>query len=121
MTAVIALEHTRMWPGAVADALVAWQEAVLIGTADRHFSRCPCDECSGNAPRRRLHQALVALPPWAGAHLYALVLPIDRYHLRRTSPAPLVSPDSHGPWWQHRLRRDTTSAPRARADPGSRA
>jgi hypothetical protein len=67
MTAVIALEHTRMWPGAVADALAAWQEAALLGTADRLFRRCECDECTGNAPRWRLHQALLALPSWAGA------------------------------------------------------
>lgn len=109
MTAVTALEHTRMWPGAVADALVAWQEAALIGTADRHFARCECDECTGNAPRWRLHQALVTLPSWAGAHLYALVLPVDRYYLRRTSPVPFISPDSHGAWWQHRRRRDDGS------------
>lgn len=34
MAAVISLEHTRMWPGAVATALAAWQEAALTGTAD---------------------------------------------------------------------------------------
>ena len=32
MTAVIALEHTRMRPGEVAASLVAWQAAVLLGT-----------------------------------------------------------------------------------------
>ncbi|NUW45024.1 hypothetical protein [Nonomuraea rhodomycinica] len=80
---MIALEHTRMWPGAVADALVAWQHATLPGTADRLFHRCLCDECTGDAPRRRLQQALLALPPWAGRQLYALVLPIDRYSISR--------------------------------------
>ncbi|MFI7617487.1 hypothetical protein ACIBP6_40330 [Nonomuraea terrae] len=83
MSAVIALEHTRMWPGAVAQALVAWQEAALVGTAERLLRRCACDECTGAAPRHRLQQALIALPPWARPHLYALVLPLDEYYVRR--------------------------------------
>ncbi|MBE1589578.1 hypothetical protein H4W80_007836 [Nonomuraea angiospora] len=67
MAAVIALEHTRMWPGTVAAALVAWP------------------------------------------HLYALVLPIDSYYLRRTSPMPPTSPDSDWAWWQRRLRSEDRS------------
>jgi hypothetical protein len=102
MAAVIALEHTRMWPGAVAAALVAWQEAALTGTADRVSFRCGCHECTGDAPRRRLRQALLGLPPQAGAHLYALVLPVDLYYLRRTSAMPYMSPDADGAWWQRR-------------------
>lgn len=62
----------------------AWQEAALVGTADQVFVRCECHECSGEAPRRRLQQALIGLPPWARRHLYALVLPLDLYYLRRT-------------------------------------
>ncbi|MEV4367607.1 hypothetical protein AB0J71_11095 [Nonomuraea sp. NPDC049637] len=112
MAAVIALEHTRMWPGAVAAALVAWQEAVLMGTVDRAFFRCVCEECTGDAPRRRLQQALIGLPPWAGAHLYALVLPLDLYYLRRTSPMSPTSPESDWTWWQQRRRREDPSAQR---------
>lgn len=102
MGAVIALEHTLMWPGAVADALVAWQAAVLTGTAERVFRGCECPECTGDAPRSRLQQALDRLPPWAGAQLYALVRPVDVYYLRRTSPMSPVSPDSDWAWWQRR-------------------
>ncbi|GAA4983341.1 hypothetical protein GCM10023334_113500 [Nonomuraea thailandensis] len=109
MTAVITLEHTRMWPGAVAAALVAWQEAALMGTADRVFFKCECHECTGDAPRRRLQQALIGLPPWARPHLYALVLPIDLYYLRRTSPTPPTSPDSDWAWWQRRRWRENQS------------
>jgi hypothetical protein len=32
MTAVIALEHTQMPPGTVAEVLLAWMQAVLPGT-----------------------------------------------------------------------------------------
>jgi hypothetical protein len=87
---------------AVAAALAAWQEAALVGTADRLLRWCECDECSGDAPRWRLHQTLVALPAWARPHLFALVLPVDRYYLRRTSPALPASPDSDRAWWQRR-------------------
>ncbi|WP_146103997.1 hypothetical protein [Nonomuraea solani] len=100
---MIALEHTRMWPGVVGASLVAWQEAVLIGTADRVVGRCLCEECTGDAPRRRLHRALTALPSWAGPYLYGLVLPIDHYYLSRTAPNPYAPPDR--PWWQRRLIR----------------
>jgi hypothetical protein len=110
MAAVIALEHTRMRPGTVATALVAWQEAALTGTADRVFFRCQCEECTGDAPRWRLQQALIDLPPWARAHLYTLVLPIDLYYLRRTSPMPPTSPDSKWAWWQRRLQRESRRA-----------
>lgn len=110
MAAVITLEHTRMWPGAVAAALTAWQEAALTGTADRVFFKCECRECTGDAPRRRLQRALIGLPPWARPHLYALVLPVDLYYLRRTSPMPPTSPDSNWTWWQQRSQREDRSA-----------
>ncbi|MEU8380811.1 hypothetical protein [Streptosporangium sp. NPDC048865] len=100
MAAVIALEHTRMRPGAVAEALLAWTQAVLPGGVDRIAPRCMCPECRGDAPRRRLEQALVALPGWARPYLYALVLPIDRRFLARTAADPHASPE--WPWWQRR-------------------
>ncbi|YCK32713.1 hypothetical protein ACNF49_00985 [Actinomadura sp. ATCC 39365] len=107
---MITLEHTRMWPGAVATALAAWQEAALMGTAGRVFFRCECEECTGDAPRQRLQQALTDLPPWARSRLYALVLPVDLYYLRRTSPMLHTSPDSDWAWWQRRGRRKDPSA-----------
>ncbi len=100
MAAVTALEHGRMRPGEVAQALVAWQAAVFMGTADHVEVICMCPECSGDAPRWRLQRALTALPPWARPHLGALILPLDRYFLSRTSPDLQAPP--HLPWWQRR-------------------
>ena len=71
MTAVITLEHTRMRPGEVATALLAWTQAVVPGTVDRIAPTCMCPECCGDAPRQRLEQALIALPQWAQSHPYA--------------------------------------------------
>ncbi|GII63399.1 hypothetical protein Skr01_34840 [Sphaerisporangium krabiense] len=100
MAAVIRLEHTRMRPGEIAEALLAWAQAVVPGTVDRIAPTCMCPECSGVAPRWRLEQALMALPPWARPYLYSLVLPLDRRFLARTSLDPHASPES--PWWQRR-------------------
>lgn len=100
MAAVITLEHTRMWPGEVAAALLAWTQAVVPGTVDRIAPTCMCPECRGDGPRLRLEQALIALPRWAKPYLYALVLPIDRRFVARTFPDPHASPES--PWWQRR-------------------
>ncbi|GAA3100332.1 hypothetical protein [Streptosporangium carneum] len=100
MAAVIALEHTRMRPGTVAGALLAWMQAVVPGSVDRIGPGCMCPECCGDAPRQRLEQALTALPRWARPYLYALILPIDRRFLARTSPDPHASPE--WPWWQQR-------------------
>jgi hypothetical protein len=38
MAAVITLEHTRMRPGEVAAALLAWTQAVVPGTVDQRES-----------------------------------------------------------------------------------
>ncbi|NRQ34631.1 hypothetical protein HII36_22735 [Nonomuraea sp. NN258] len=103
MAAVIALEHTRMRPGAVSSALIAWQNAALTGTADRARHLCMCDECTGHAPRWRLQQAPTWLPPWARPHLYGLVLPVDRSYLLRTVPCGPWSPESTWAWWQRRF------------------
>ncbi|GAA0845647.1 hypothetical protein ACFQVD_27165 [Streptosporangium amethystogenes subsp. fukuiense] len=101
MAAVIALEHTRMRPGTVAEALLAWTQAVVPGSVARIGPGCICPECCGDAPRQRLEQALIALPRWAKPYLYGLILPIDRRFLARTSPNPHASPE--WPWWQQRL------------------
>jgi hypothetical protein len=103
MTAVVTLEHTRMRPGLVATSLLAWTQAVVPGTTDRLAPTCMCPECSGDAPRSRLQQALIALPSWASPYLYVLILPIDSRFLARTSPNPRASPG--WPWWQQRRRR----------------
>ncbi|GAA3411985.1 hypothetical protein GCM10018952_22900 [Streptosporangium vulgare] len=100
MAAVVTLEHTRMRPGEVAEALLAWTQAVVPGTADRIAPACTCPECRGDGPRRRLEQALTTLPRWAKPYLYALVLPIDRRFVARTLPDPHASPE--WPWWQRR-------------------
>ncbi len=100
MAAVVTLEHTRMRPGGVAEALLAWTQAVAPGTADRIAPTCMCPECCGNGPRQRLEQALTTLPRWANPYLYALVFPIDRRFIARTLPDPHASPE--WPWWQQR-------------------
>lgn len=101
MTAVVALEHTRLRPGEIAASLAAWRDAVLPGTLDRLAPACMCPECSGDAPRRRLDRALAALPRWARPHLYALVLPLDRRFRALTAPDPHAPPD--WPWWRRRV------------------
>ncbi|MER5644735.1 hypothetical protein [Streptosporangium sp. NPDC002524] len=100
MAAVITLEHTRMRPGEVAEALLAWTQAVVPGTTDRIAPTCMCPECCGDEPRQRLEQALTILPHWANPYLYALILPIDRRFIARTLPDPHASPE--WPWWQRR-------------------
>ncbi|MBG0827650.1 hypothetical protein HS041_07725 [Planomonospora sp. ID67723] len=102
MAAVVALEHTRMRPGEVAAALLAWMQAVLPGTADRIAPTRMCPECCGDEPRRRLEQALAALPHWARPHLYTVIFSIDGRFIARTSPNPRASPE--WPWWQQRRR-----------------
>ncbi|MCT9934951.1 hypothetical protein N5079_32565 [Planotetraspora sp. A-T 1434] len=104
MTAIIELEHSRMRPGQVAEALHAWMAAAVPGSAHRIAANvCMCPECCGDGPRGRLEDAMRALPAWAKPYLYGLVLPIDRRFVFRTFPDPLVSQDI--PWWQRRRRR----------------
>ncbi|WP_133061689.1 hypothetical protein [Streptosporangium minutum] len=103
MAAVIALEHTLLEPGEVAEALRAWTRDVIPGTMTRLPPTCSCPGCSWeDDPRGDLERILIALPRWARPYLYSLVLPIDRSFLARTSPDPRASPDR--PWWRQRRR-----------------
>lgn len=96
MTAVIALEHTQMPPGTVAEVLLAWMQAVLPGTTTRIAPGCVCPERSGDAPGQRLEQALTALPPWARPYLSSLITPIDKSFLARTSQTRTSHQTGHG-------------------------
>ncbi len=107
MAAVVTLEHTRMRPGEVAAALLAWTQAVVPGTSGRISPTCVCPECSGTEPRGRLERALNALPVRARRSLYALLLPVDRRFLALTCPDAYASPE--WPWWE---RRTSLSLPR---------
>ncbi|MEU7002986.1 hypothetical protein [Nonomuraea sp. NPDC046570] len=103
MAAVIAVEHTLLWPGEVAAALLAWTRDVIPGTTTQLLPQCSCLGCSWEPdPRGEVERMLTALPRWAKPYLYSLVLPIDRSFLARTSPDPRASPD--WPWWRQRRR-----------------
>lgn len=94
VTTVITLEHTRLWPGAVAAALTARQSAVLTGTADELLWDASALSARVTRPTASWKETFAALHPWARARLYALILPADLYCLRRTAPMTSASPDS---------------------------
>ncbi|MGW0580590.1 hypothetical protein ACWD25_32640 [Streptomyces sp. NPDC002920] len=100
--AVVLLEHRRLWPGAVAQALRQWsRHARRPGLALSGGCGCPlCDPLSSTEERAVLELALRALPPRPARELRLLVQPLDELFLSRSSPDPFA-PSDEG-WWTRR-------------------
>ncbi len=95
-------ERSRLWPGAVACALVEWKLAVHQPVArllqDPIHSGCPC--CDPLEHRDVLAQALAALAPQARRELQAKVSALDDVFERRTHHDPLTPVEMA--WWRRR-------------------
>jgi len=100
--AVSRLEHERLWPGAIAQALQQWSR-----TAHRPrralSGGCGCPMCNPfytTDEREVLEAAMHALPPQAARELRRLVKPLDDRYIAKTWPDPFASPDDG--WWARR-------------------
>ncbi|MFE6039059.1 hypothetical protein [Streptomyces sp. NPDC056452] len=99
---VIALERSRLQPGAVARGLRSWRAQLsrpartLALTGDDMY---PC--CEDHCGRAVLETALHALPRRSARRLRALVEPLDAEFISRTLPDPHACPEA--PWWTGRM------------------
>ncbi|MFF7212069.1 hypothetical protein ACFZAU_16285 [Streptomyces sp. NPDC008238] len=94
------LERERLWPGALAQALLQWSRTArgLSGG-----SVCPlCDPFYKTDERTVLELALHALPSRPARELRSMVEPLDALYMARTCPDPYASPDAG--WWARRCR-----------------
>jgi len=94
LRAIAEFERTRLYPGAIAEALDSWRRYVR-GPTGRFYNDdllpCPCSGCSGEDlawERVQLRTALHALPIRAARELRARVKPLDEVYLARTVPSP---------------------------------
>src|SRR5687768_13064567 len=94
LTAAIArLEHERLWPGAIADALRWW--SLVARRPSRALSGgCGCESClpvHRTEERATLELALHALPARPARELRRLVEPLDGLYRAGSHPDPLAS------------------------------
>ncbi|MFD4691086.1 hypothetical protein [Streptomyces sp. NPDC058463] len=99
---VIALERSRLAPGAVARGLRSWRAQVsrparTVALTDDDTYPCCEDHCG----RAVLETALHALPRRSARRLRALVEPLDAAFVSRTIPDPHARPGAA--WWQSRM------------------
>lgn len=98
LRAIVELERTRLWPGAIAEALDGWTRFVhgpVRVLDDYEPEECSGPECQwedGAVRRRTLRAALHALPTRAARELRALVHPLDETYLARSIPTPGSAP-----------------------------
>jgi hypothetical protein len=94
LRAIAELEHARLRPGALAEALDGWGRFVrgpLRGLDDYEPELCPCPGCQWHNPvvrRHALRTALHVLPIKAARELRALIRPLDEIYLARSIPEP---------------------------------
>ncbi|GAA2528387.1 hypothetical protein [Winogradskya humida] len=86
-----------LWPGAVGEALKAWQQ-IVEQPRTRVFLPCAC---CGRHPRALLQEAMDGLTTPTARRLLNLIGPLDDDFRRHTRMDPHQPGGS--PWWEQRL------------------
>lgn len=102
---IAAFEDARLWPGAIADAMVRWVgtvHGVARGLTELQARGCGVEACcpSDAHPREMLERALRGLPTSASRELRRQVHPLDEFYCSRTIVDSYADPSQ--PWWMRR-------------------